>query len=76
MLALVTQRIGHQQQDHRAQALAAGADDVLANLVDQHHLGAQAAADHGIDGAHVFSDRGEQDGGGGLGQGEFRRKAV
>ena len=58
------------------QALAAGADDVFADLIDQHHLRAQAAADHGIDGAHVFSDRGEQDGGGGLGQGEFRQKTC
>ncbi len=73
--ATIAQRVRHQQQDHWAQALAPGADDVFANLVDQRHLRAEPAPDHGIDGVHVFGDGGEQDGGGHFGQGGFRRKA-
>jgi hypothetical protein len=38
MLALVAEGVGDQQHQHRAQALAAGADDVFGDLVDQRHL--------------------------------------
>ncbi len=56
------------QQDHRTQPLAARADDVFADLLDQGDFRRQAAPDDGIDGAHVGSDRGKQGSGGRLGQ--------
>jgi hypothetical protein len=47
-----------EQQQHRAQALAAGADDVFGDLVDQHHVGCKATADQGIDRGHVVTGEG------------------
>ncbi len=38
---------------HRPQALAAGRDDVIGNLVDQDHVRGQARADQCVDGGHV-----------------------
>ena len=35
------------------QALAAGGNDVVGDLVDQHHVRGQARPDQGIDGGHV-----------------------
>ncbi len=67
-VAVVTEGPRGQQQDHRAQALAARTDDVLADLLDQGHLRGEALADNRINGAHVGSDRGKQGSGGRLGQ--------
>ena len=47
-----------QQQQHRPQALAAGADDVFGDLVDQHHVGGQAAPDQRVDRGHVVAGQG------------------
>ena len=52
------ERARRQQQQHRPQALAAGADDVLGDLVDQHHVGGQAAPDQRIDRRHVVAGEG------------------
>ena len=83
MRAAVSQRAGRQQQQHRAQALAAGADDVFGDLVDQHHIGGQAAADQCIDRGHVLAgeglDRGQVRGRRGCsagGQGRIGRHAA
>ncbi len=45
LLALVVAGPGRQQHQKRAQALAAAVDNVLAQLIDQHHLGAQLLVD-------------------------------
>ena len=58
VVAAVAAGMGGQQVQHRPQALAAAADDVLGNLVDQHHIGRQAAADQGIDRRHVGARQG------------------
>ena len=42
-----------QQQQHRAQALAAGTDDVFGDLVDQHHVRGQPPADQSVHRRHV-----------------------
>ena len=47
----------HEQQQRGPQPLAAGADDVLGDLVDQHHFGCQALPDDAIDLLHVLGDR-------------------
>ena len=49
----LAQRAGRQQQQHRPQPLAAGADDVLGHLVDQHHVGGQPLADKHVHGRHL-----------------------
>ena len=46
----------HQQDEHWPDALAAGADDVIGDLVDERDVGLQLAADDGIDGLHVGCD--------------------
>src|SRR5690606_35794677 len=60
-----------QRHQHRPQALAAGRHDVLGDLVDQDHVGGQAAADQGVDPGHVVGgqglDRCEVGQGGGVG---------
>ena len=66
------QRAGHQQQQRGPQPLAAGADDVLGDLIDQHHVGRQTVPDDAIDLLHVFGDRSEQAGGVGGGGGSRR----
>jgi len=70
-MAFIAERARGQQQDDRAQALAARADDVFADLFDQRYLRRQASADNGVNGAHVGSDRGKQGSGGRLGQDEI-----
>jgi hypothetical protein len=50
---LVGVSVRHQQHQHRADAFAARADDVLGNLIDERDLGMQALADHRIDRVHV-----------------------
>ena len=45
--------VAGQHHQHRAQAFAAGGDDVIGNLVDQHDVRRQTAADQGIDRRHV-----------------------
>ena len=45
--------VAGQHHQHGPQAFAAGGDDVVGNLVDQHHVRGQAAADQRIDGGHV-----------------------
>ncbi len=47
-----------QHHQHRPQALAAGGNDVVGDLVDQHDIGRQAVADQGIDGGHVRGGEG------------------
>jgi hypothetical protein len=49
------ERARGQQQQHRPQALAARADDVLGDLVDQGHVRGQAAADQRVDPGHVLA---------------------
>jgi hypothetical protein len=49
ILAGVAERARRDQVQLRAQALAAGPDDVLAHLVDQQHVGRQPRPDQGID---------------------------
>ena len=44
-------RVAASRTQHRPQALAAAADDVLGDLVDQHDVGGQARADQRVDGA-------------------------
>ncbi len=46
-------RMAGQHHQHRAQALAAGGNDVIGDLVDQHDVRGQAAPDQGVDGGHV-----------------------
>ncbi|MNT13711.1 hypothetical protein D3C72_1486910 [compost metagenome] len=71
-VAVVAHRARCQQQDHRAQALAAGTDDVFTDLFDQGDFGRQPLADDSINRAHVCSDRGKQGSGGRLGQDDHR----
>ena len=72
----VAERARDEQQQRGPQPLAAGPDDVLGDLVDQHHFGCQALPDDAIDLLHVLGDRGEQRGGvwGGSGSGRHDRQ--
>ena len=45
--------LGEQQHEQRPDPLAAGADDVVGDLVDQRDVRRQAAADDGVDLAHL-----------------------
>ena len=56
--AAMAQCAGGEQQQHRPQALAARADDVFGDLVDQHHVRGQALADQRIHGGHVGRGQG------------------
>ena len=56
--AMAAARPRGEQQQHRPQPLAAGADDVFGDLVDQHHVGRQAAPDQRIDRRHVGARQG------------------
>ena len=47
-----------QHHQHRPQALAAGRDDVLGHLVDQHHVRRQPSTDQRVDGGHVAGGEG------------------
>ena len=49
--------IGQQQHQYWTDALAAGTDDVLGDLVDQRDFGMQPLADHRVDGLHIGRDR-------------------
>ena len=51
------ERAGEQQHEQRSDALAAGADDVVGDLVDQRDLGREPALDDGIDLTHLFRHR-------------------
>jgi hypothetical protein len=55
-----SERAGHQQQQRGPQPLASGTDDVLGDLIDQHHLGRKTVPDDAIHLLHVFGDRSEQ----------------
>ena len=57
MAAAVAERARGKQHQRRAQALAAGADDVLGDLADQHHVGMQAVTNDGVHRLHVGGDR-------------------
>jgi hypothetical protein len=59
VMAVAANNPAHRPKQHqrRAQALAAGADDVFGDLADQHHLGVQAGTDDGIHRLHVGGDR-------------------
>jgi hypothetical protein len=58
--AFVAQCLAGQQGEHRAQALAAGGDDVFRHLADENYIGMQARADDAVYGLHVFSDQGTE----------------
>ena len=51
------ERTREEKHEERPDALAAGADDVFRNLVDQAHFGMKPLADHLIDSLHVGGDR-------------------
>ena len=53
LAAREAQRADEQQHQHRPEALAAGADDVVRDLVDQRHVGGQPALDDRVDLPHV-----------------------
>jgi hypothetical protein len=53
IVAAIASRLRRQQHEHRPQALAAAADDVLGNLVDQHDVGGQPRADQAVHARHV-----------------------
>ena len=55
---LVAQSSRHQQQQGRANALAARRDDVLRHRAHQGHPRVEALGDHSVDGLHVGSDEG------------------
>jgi hypothetical protein len=74
LLAAVAQGAADQQEQGGAQALAAGIDDVAGDFAHQGHAGVEAAADDGIDLAHVVGDQGKDVAGAGIGQDrEIRR---
>ena len=54
-----------QHHQHGPQSLAASGNNVVGDLVDQHHVRSQPAADQGIHGGHVGGGEGLD-----LGQGE------
>jgi len=60
---LIPQRARHHQHHRRAHALAARANDVVADRTDEHHIGIQPLADNRIDGFHIVNygsnERGE-----------------
>ena len=56
LAAVVTTRFCCQYDTQRAQSLAAAADDVLRNLVDQHDVAGQALYDGQVDTLQVFCD--------------------
>jgi hypothetical protein len=51
--AAIARRFRRQQHQHRAQALAATGHDVLGDLVDQHHVRTETAADQAVDFGHA-----------------------
>ena len=57
--AFVAERPRDQQHHGRTQALAARANDVVGDRVDQSDIGVQSLADDGVDGLHVGRDRGQ-----------------
>ncbi len=57
-LPCVAQGPRGQHGQHRAQAFAAAGDDVLGNLVDQHHIRTQACADQGVYLRHFLAGQG------------------
>ncbi len=58
------EREGAREQQHEARTdpLAAGADDVVRDLVDERHFGRQPAADDVVDGLHFGSHRVDRQG--------------
>jgi len=50
------ERAGREQQQQRAQPLAAAAHDVFGHLADQQHLRIEAGADHRVHGVQVRFD--------------------
>ena len=62
MGAFIAQRARHHQHHGRTHALAAGADDVVADRADQDHLGIQPAADNRIDGLHIVCNGSDERG--------------
>ena len=51
----IAQRARGDEVQLRAQALAAGADDVFADLIDEQHVRGQAAADQGVDAGQILT---------------------
>ena len=77
--AVERQRAREQQHQARADPLAASADDVVRDLVDQRDFGSQPAADHVVDGLHFGShrvDRQGRVGEGGVHDGSRERETI
>ncbi|MNN85805.1 hypothetical protein D3C81_2031370 [compost metagenome] len=62
MGAFVAQGARHHQHHGRAHALAARANDVVADRADQHHIGIQPIADNRVDSLHIVSNGGNKRG--------------
>ncbi len=60
MRTAMVERPGDQQQQRGPQPLAAGADDVFGDLVDEHDVGPQAMPDQRVHRHHVVGDRQQQ----------------
>ena len=56
--AAIAAGAGREQQQARAKPLAAAADDVFGNLADQHDVGREARAQHGVHFGHIGPDNG------------------
>ena len=55
---LVARSVCREQVQHRPQSLAATADDVLGDLVDQNHIRSKTRTDQCIDRIHIGSGEG------------------
>ena len=64
LFTVITQDAGHQQHQRRAQALAAGGDDVLRHLGHQRNLGLKPARNDHVQGFHVARNQGKGSGSG------------
>jgi hypothetical protein len=60
LAAAEAQRLGKKQDQHGADPLAAGADDVVRNLVDQGDVRCQPTLYHGVHLPHVFCHQGDR----------------
>ena len=57
---VVARRLGAQQREQRAQALATAADDVMAESVDQHDVGIEAGLDQPVDRSDIVAHESSQ----------------
>ena len=58
LITVIAQRSRGQQDDERAQAFAAAADDVLGHLRDQRYITLEARGDQPVDGLHFAVSQG------------------